>query len=72
MNLKLWLFNEGYGAHKRLCEYLEISQGYMSKITSGRYIPSMKICKKIELYTDGKVSVEDILRPLKKKKSPKK
>lgn len=72
MKLKLWLLEQERGAHRRLYEHLEISQGYMSKITGGRYIPSLKICKKIEAYTDGEVTVEDILRPLKKKKSPKK
>ena len=42
---------------------LEISQVHVSQILSGKKNPSIQLIKRIEIVTDGKVSVSELIHP---------
>lgn len=44
----------------QVAEAIELSPVYIRMIKAGRYIPSKKVARKIESYTQGLVTVKDI------------
>lgn len=43
---------------------------YMQAVLTGKKIPSLKLAKRIEKYTNGEVTVNDLLNPNKQRSTP--
>lgn len=62
MKLDLWLFMNKI-TKKDFAARLQVSRGHLQEIVSGKRKPSVKLAKKIEELTEGKVSKEEVLFP---------
>ncbi len=62
MRLDLWLFLNKT-TKKDFAKEIGISRGHLQEIVSGKRRPSIKLAKKIEELTEGKVTKEEMLFP---------
>lgn len=61
MRLKNYLFANQMPIN-HMAKKVGVHPGYLSKILNERLIPSMKLCKKIEEATEGKVTTLELLQ----------
>jgi len=62
MKLDLWLFLNKI-TKKDFAIQLGVSRGHLQEIVSAKRTPSIKLAKKIEEITQGKVTKEELLFP---------